>query len=250
VYLVALTSSAHAAPLTSWVQGAGTGSTQLNTNTPVLGNTAQAIYAVSSSAYTLAVGDSLKFSGDVTFVGVSAANTADQFRFGIYDSNGQSTSFGWLGYMASNSGTSGGPTYSRLWERDNPNTANFHQNGTGQATMDAFANASPSNTAFASGSYTFSLSYTRTASGLSITWNLIGTDLNYSVSSTFLDNTAQTFTFDRVGLAVLGLGTSQTNFSNLDLTYTPVAVPEPAIASLLFAGLLVFALRRRYSTQP
>jgi hypothetical protein len=250
VYLVALASLAHAAPLTSWTSSVGTGGSQLNTNSPVLvlTNGAQAIYAVSSTSYNLAVGDSIKLSGGVTFTGMNTTNTADQFRFGLYDSNGQTGTNGWLGYFASNAGPSGGDTSSRLWERVNPNAANFYQNGANQATMAAFVNASPSNTAFASGTYTFSLTYTRTASGMSIAWNLIGTDINYSLSRTFNDTTPQTFTFDRIGLATLGLGSStQANFSDLDLTYTPV--PEPAVASLLFAGLLVFALRRRRSPQ-
>lgn len=241
VYLVALASLAHAAPLTSLTASVGTGRSQLIL---VLSGDAQAIYAVSSTSYNLAVGDSIKLSGGVTFTGMNTTNTADRFRFGLYDSNGQTGSNGWLGYFASNAGPSGGGTSSHLWERVNPNAANFYQNGPNQATMAAFVNASPSNTAFASGTYTFSLSYTRTAIGLSIAWNLIGTDINYSLSRTSSDTTPQTFTFDRIGLATLGLGSStQANFSNLDLTYT--SVPEPAVATLL----LVFALRQRPSPQ-
>jgi len=242
--LVTFASVVHAAPLTSWTLF-GT-STQLDTASPTVGSGTQVIYASAPTSYTLSVGDSITLSGGVNFVDVSpTANTADQFRFGLYDSNGQSGTKNWLGYFASNAGTSGGPTYSRLWERDNPSTnANFYQGL--EATTIANANATPSNLAFASGNYTFSLTYTRTATGLDIAWTLIGTDVTYSVSKVFSDLTPQTFTFDRVGLAALTMGTSQVNYSNLDLTYT--AVPEPAVLSLLVAAGALILVRRRKIT--
>lgn len=239
--------SANAALLTSWTQYSGSVSSGLNTSSPVLGNGTtdsgdnQSIYAITPTSYTLSsVGDSLTLSGGVTFLNL-ATPQADQFRFGLYNVNGQSGGTGWLGYMASNSGTSGGPTYSRLWERNNPNTGSFGS-GTG-ATAVANVNATPGNTSFASGSYTFSLTLTRVATGLEVVWTLIGTNVNYTVSGTYLDTTPQTYTYNRVGFFTGGgLNADQVSFSNVDLT----VVPEPGVLGLVVAGLtFCFILRRR-----
>jgi hypothetical protein len=247
VSLLSFATSASAAPLTSWTQDAGSISSGLNTASPILGNgtsdsaDGQGIHAVSSSFSLNTVGDSISLYGGVAFAGL-ATPQADQFRFGLYNVNGQSSISGWLGYFASNSGTSGGPTYSRLWERNNPNSFSYGS-GSGATTISS-ANATPSNTAFASGSYTFSLTYTRVATGLQIDWTLLGTDVTYSVSGSFLDTTPQTYTFNRVGMFTGGgLNASQVSFSNISLDYTPV--PEPAVTGLLLGGSLLFVLRRR-----
>lgn len=249
--LLALPSIAHATAVTSWTQFSGSVSSGLNTSSPVLGNGTtdsgdnQSIYSIVSSPYTLTTtGDSLTFSGAVTFTNL-ATPQADQFKFGLYNTNSQPGATGWLGYMASNSGTSGGPTYSRLWERDNPNTGSFGS-GTG-ATVISNVNATPSNTAFASGSYTFSLTLARVATGLDITWTLTGTNVTYSVSKTFTDTTPQTYTFNSVGLFTGGgLNSDQVSFSNLDTAFTS-AVPEPATWGVITAcfALGAVCLRRR-----
>lgn len=249
--VLSLPSVAHATLITSWTQFSGSVSSGLGTSSPVLGNgttdsgDSQSIYSIAASPYTLGTtGDSLTFSGAVTFTNL-ATPQADQFKFGLYNTNGQSGATGWLGYMASNSGTSGGPTYSRLWERDNPNTGSFGS-GTGATTI-ANVTATPSNTAFATGSYTFSLTLTRVATGLDITWTLIGTNVTYSVSKTFTDTTPQTYTFNSVGLFTGGgLNSDQVSFSNLDLTFTS-AVPEPASWAVITAcfALGAVVLRRR-----
>lgn len=243
------TISANAALLTSWTQYSGSVSSGLNTSSPVLGNgttdsaDSQSIYAISPTSYTLSnVGESLTLSGSVTFLNL-ATPQADQFRFGLYNVNGQSGATGWLGYMASNSGTSAGPTYSRLWERNNPNTGSFGS-GTG-ATAIANVNATQGNTSFASGTYTFSLTVTRVATGLEVGWTLIGTNVASTVSGTFLDTTPQTYTFNRVGFFTGGgLNADQVSFSNVDLTI----VPEPGALGLVVGGLafcLIFRRRRQ-----
>lgn len=237
--------SADAALLTSWTQYSGTISSGLNTASPVLGNGTtdsgdnQSIYAVAPTYTLSSVGDSLTLSGGVTFVNL-ATPQADQFRFGLYNVNGQSGGTGWLGYMASNSGTSAGPTYSRLWERNNPNTGSFGS-GTG-ATAVANVNATPGNTSFASGAYTFSLTLTRVATGLQVGWTLIGTNVSYTVSGSYLDTTPQTYTYDRVGFFTGGgLNSDQVSFSNVDLT----VVPEPGVLGLVAAGLTFCLILRR-----
>ncbi|MFA6959400.1 MAG: PEP-CTERM sorting domain-containing protein [Opitutaceae bacterium] len=251
--VLSLPSVTRAELVSSWTQYSGSISSGLNTASPVLGNgtsgsesaDSQTIYASTATSHTLSsVGDSISLSGGVTFTGLNTPD-ADQFRFGLYDVNGQSGATGWLGYFASNSGASAGPTYSRLWERANPNTGSFGS-GTG-ATAIANVNASPSNTSFVSGDYTFSLTITRVSTGLSLAWTLIGTDVSYSVSGTFTDTTPLTYTFNRVGFFAGGsLDADQVGFSNVDVTFTS-AVPEPASWGTL-AACFAFAavcMRRR-----
>ena len=251
----AFATSGHAALLDSWTQFSGSISSGLNTSAPVLGNgsadsaDSQTIYAASASSHTLAAtGDKVTLSGSVTFAGLSTPQ-ADQFRIGIYDVNGQSGVTGWLGYFATNTGapTGGtGPSASRLWERSSPNAGSFGS-GTGAISV-ATANATPSNGAFASGTYTFSVSATRTATGLDLAWSFVSAGLGYSVSGTYSDATPQSYVFNRVGIFTGGsLNAAQASFADVDLSFTPAAVPEPASAAALagLAGLALVAGRRR-----
>jgi hypothetical protein len=250
-----LATSAQAALVTSWSHYTGSTSSNLGTASPIIGNgTAgstdnQTLYAVIGTNYTLADGDSLKFSGSVNFEGL-ATPQADQFRFGVYDVNGQAGATGWLGYFASNTGTSVGPTNSRLWERNDPNTGSFGS-GTGAtqlATTNATVNGVTNNTGFASGTYNLSLTYTRVGNDLKVDWSITGTiassGLPYVANGTFTDTTPETYVFNRVGLFFgAEVNGERASFSNLDLTYT--AVPEPAGITLLLGGLALVAIRRR-----
>lgn len=234
-----LAAPAHAAPVTTWTQYSGSISSGLDTSSPVLGNgtadsaDSQSIYATVNTITLASTGDSLTLSAGVNLSGLVTPQ-ADQFRFGLYNVNGQSGATGWLGYFASNSGTSAGPTYSRLWERDNPNTGSFGS-GTGATTI-ANVTASPSNTSFVSGNYTFSLTLTRVATGLQIDWTLIGTNVSYTASGSYLDTTPQTYAYNRVGIFTGGgLNAAQASFSNVSVT----AVPEPATLGMAVLGLLV-----------
>ncbi len=252
-FLAALSvcASAQAATLQNWTQSAGTNGTNLNTSSPILGNGSagsgsnQQMWAAAPSVYTLgAVGDMLVFSGAVNF-NLSAAAGSDQFRFGLYDTNGSAGTTGWLGYFASNSGSGANPN-GRLWERDAGNTTAYGSNAVGSATQRQAIAGIPSNT-FAAGTYNFSLSATRTETGLSVAWSIIGTGATtYSLSGTYLDTTPLTFDFNRVGIFTGGgLNANQASFSNMDLTYT-AAIPEPhSLALLAGSGLILGAFRRR-----
>ncbi|EIQ01209.1 PEP-CTERM putative exosortase interaction domain-containing protein [Opitutaceae bacterium TAV1] len=253
--LATLPSTAHAVPVSSWTQYSGSISSDLDTASPILGNgttesaDGQTIYAATPTWILGAVGDSITLSGAVTFTGL-ASPQADQFRFGLYDVNNQSGATGWLGYFATNSGGGGNPN-SRLWERDPGNTTSFGSNGTGSATQRASVSASPANNAFASGAYTFSLTITRSDSGLDLAWSITGTNVTYTVSGTYADTTPQTYTFDRVGFFTGGgLNADQVSFSNIDVTYTS-AVPEPSTWAMLAALIVLVSacLLRRHSSR-
>jgi hypothetical protein len=248
-------STARATLVTTWTQNAGSNGSNLNTASPVLGTGAtdsgdnQQINAATASSYTLSsVGDSVSLTGGVAFTGL-ATPQADQFRFGLYDVNGQSGTTGWLGYFATNAGNpSGGtgPTVSNLWERSNPNSGSFGS-GTGAVSISSVG-ATPSGSAFVSGNYTFSLTITRVSTGLELGWSMTGTDVTYSFSKTIIDTTPQTYTFNRVGIFTGGgLNADQLSFSNIDVTYAS-AVPEPASwAGIAAAVALAAACMRRRS---
>ncbi|MFH1497134.1 MAG: PEP-CTERM sorting domain-containing protein [Verrucomicrobiota bacterium] len=258
--LFALSSHAYADSVTSWTKTAGgTTIAGLNSASPIFGDgtagsgNGYQINAALPSVYTLAtVGDSLAFSGSVTLDLGAAGAGSDQFRFGLFDTNGSGDVNGWLGYFATNSGSGGNPN-GRLWERKIDNTAAYFNNGVTGADERQFSAGVPASTSttstFLSGTYDFSLALTRTADGLSVAWSIIGTDgTNYTISGVYADATALTYDFDRVGFMTGGgLNADQVTFSNVDLTYTS-AIPEPASTAVLLAsvaGLATLSSRRR-----
>jgi len=244
--LVQLPITVEAAALTSWTQTNGTNSSNLNTSSPILGNgssgsaNSQAIYA-SFTSFTLAnAGDAVTFSGSVSFTNLATPGT-DQFRLGIYNVNGKTNEQGWLGYLGSNSGNSA-PQSGRLWERNNPNTYSY--GSASGATQVASANAAPSNTSFVTGTYSFSLTATRTAADyLQVNFSLTGTNVTYALSISYLDTTPQTFVFNRVGIFTGSLlNADQASFSNLSVS----TVPEPATLGLsALAAIVLLKIRRR-----
>lgn len=256
---LSFSSVASAAPVTMWTKTAGgTVISGLDTASPVFGNGSAGsgngyqLNAALPSVYTLGVvGDSIIFSGSASF-NLSAGAGSDQFRFGLFDTNGSANNNGWLGYFASNSGSGGNPN-GRLWERKaSTTTAYFNNDVTLSADeRQAFA-GSPASTSgastFLAGDYNFSIAATRTETGLSVVWSIVGTgSTNYSISGTYSDTSANTYAFDRVGLMTGGgLNADQVSFSGLDVTFI-AAVPEPATWATL-AAAIVFAfacLRRR-----
>ncbi len=260
VGLLVLSASAYADPVTSWTETTGgTIITGLDSASPVFGDgtagsgNGYQINATLPSTYTLGtVGDSLVFSGSVTMDLGTAGAGSDQFRFGLFDTNGSGDVNGWLGYFATNSGTGGNPN-GRLWERKADNTAAYFNNGVTGADERQFSAGVPASTdstsTFLSGTYDFSLALTRTADGLSVAWSIVGTGgTNYTISGVYADATALTYDFDRVGFMTGGgLNADQVTFSNVDLTYTS-AIPEPASAAVLLAsvaGLVTLSSRRR-----
>ncbi|WP_043589167.1 PEP-CTERM sorting domain-containing protein [Geminisphaera colitermitum] len=256
--LAALSSTTHATPVSSWTKSAGsTAITGLDTANPVFGNgTANSangyqIYATLPETYTLsAVGDTLTFSGSVALT-IAGDSGADQFRFGLFNTHSSSTTNGWLGYFATNSGTGANPN-GRLWERTATNTTAYFNNGAGMADeRQAFAGTPAGK--FGSGNYTFSFALERIETGLSVTWSITGTgSTTYSIGGTYKDATPLTWSFDRVGLmSGGGLNASLASFSGINATYTPATpVPEPAtwasLAALLTLGI-AFIARRQFS---
>jgi hypothetical protein len=238
-------SSAITTDVVGWLSGAGNGPlTQTTTNDPIVGDGStdsaddEAIYAsISGQVPTLTqIGDRVTLSGSVTLEGSSSSD--EQFRWGLYDVNGSSTVSGWQGYFAVNGITSTG---SNLRERNQPNGATFWTSSS--ATL--LATTAAAGTSFSAATYAFTLSIARTTGDrLQIDWSLVRTSGTgaYNVSSSFLDTTPSTFSFNRVGFHLGGsLNADRATFQDITVTY----IPEPSTAGLGIVGIASLALRRR-----
>lgn len=226
--------TALAAPVAGWIERVGdTPVSGLNTASPILGNNTassadnMSIYASIPTATLTNVGDKVTLSGSVTLTGIVGGH--NQFRWGLYDLNGSVNDVGWLGYIGnaghSNSGAS-------LFERANPNTV-WYMSSTGGANV-ALATAPAPGTALTDGTYAFSLTLERTASGVRIAQSIIrSSDSQQFALISVEDTTPQTTTFNRVGF-LMGdaLDVDQAQFSNIDVTYLPV-VPDTTPPSLV-----------------
>lgn len=227
--------------ITNWTSVQGNTS-NLNTANPIFGTgtansvTGSEVYA-NIGSHSLAIGDTLTFSGSVTMTGnQSSAN--NQFRIGLMYSNGSVNDTGMLGYWFGNSEAS---TVGTLRERNSPATA-VDMMSTADTSAPSFATAGAVN--FISiGTYAFSLSYQRaSATSLAITWTLSNGG-TYVLSKTFTDTTVVSgFTFDTVALFA---GTvNATKYSYADVSYT--VVPEPQTWGMLgFAGFAFVVIGRK-----
>ena len=183
--------------------------------------------------------DMILMEGDVTLTGISTGNTVNQFDFGLFNSNGNTDTSGWLGYAVEESDSTRSGT---LRVRSAGNNADyFSTSGTSQRGTYRAAN----NANFLSGTYHFSLQLTRLANNsLGISFSLTSTS-GYAMTGTYTDTSVQTFSYDRVGFTVgNSLNADQVTLSGVTVNYIP-AVPEPGCATLLALGALGLGLRRR-----
>ncbi len=235
-----------ATTVTDWRRDTGSAATSgLTTAAPSIGNgtTTSANATLLSSAIesvTLKnIGDSLTFSGTVTFEGLGGTLQYG-FRWGLFNTNASANVNGWLGYYAEN-GSNDKP--SRLWERTSANTkswwsSNEATNIKGVAVTD--------NATLVDGSYSFNIRYELTAANtITISWSLVETSspANYSVSGSFSDDSPDTLTFNRVGIGNAGFDASKISFANLQANYV-AAVPEPSSLAWI-CGLAALAMTAR-----
>ncbi|RRK01488.1 hypothetical protein Ga0100231_001435 [Opitutaceae bacterium TAV4] len=245
-------SALSAANVTDWRKDNGATLTDAATNAPVLGTGAAAsanatLISASISPVTLAnIGDSLTFSGTVTFEGLGG-QLQYGFRWGLFNTGGSANANGWLGYWAENGSNtaSDGVKPSRLWERAASNTGSWWSSSSGAATQ--IKGVNPDNSAyFVDGSYSFNIRYELTAANtITISWSLVETSTatKHSVSGSFEDNSPQTLTFNRVGIGNAGFNASKISFANLQANYV-AAVPEPSSVAWI-SGLLALIVTAR-----
>lgn len=201
-----------------FTQGSGVLETSNRAN-PVIGDgkpngaSDKAIAAAFTGATLRKVGDSITLSGTVSFTG--AVPSDNEFRFGLFDVNAQQGNEGWLGYYV---GNSTGEQKGQLSKRNNRNTkAAVKLDGSSVLSTPLASNNAVFNT---TGSYKFSLTYTRQADhSLQITFSLTSGE-NYNMSGVFIDATPLTYTFNRVSfLSGAALSADQVSFSGVEVTY-------------------------------
>jgi hypothetical protein len=268
-FFLAATISAQAAltiDSASWTNALGTAANSGLSATGITwgNNTANnadnsAIYAIidgdtgtaGNQNFTLGLGETLTFAGTAELKSVTGTDGTIQFRFGLFDVNGQSDVNGWLGYFAANttiSTQSGGGVYERILN----NTNAYYSSLSGNAVLASGAAATPvAGARLTNDTYSMSLSFTRaTATSLSISSSMIRTTggNNYVSVDNYIDNSVNSFTFNRLGfLAGSGLDADQIILSNLSLTVIPEPSSFAALAGLGAIGLV--ASRRRRSVR-
>jgi hypothetical protein len=267
-------SLAHAAPVTDWHTFRATTATTISgetTEDPIVGTTAAtATNAVVLGYFTPArslttVGDKLTLTFTVGFNDASGvvATTPDQFRFALFDSNGET-----LVTTVNNTGASAGTTDTDTYRGY---ALGVKSGATGQqGSIRKRPGTGTEPNVFVGTSYDGT--FTTTAGGTSVTYagqvNGTGTLVPYvgvltlelmagglQVSGSFtgnggansfskLDTTPITTNFNTVGfLNGNSLSADQLLFQDVDVTFTPA--PEPAAAALTGVGMMTFAARRR-----
>lgn len=194
-------------------------------------------------------GDIVQLTGQVTLSPPGANIGNQQFRIGLWDTNGANTGSlsagvwnsantnGWLGYMLQ-VGISGQPD--SLKGRTDPNTAAWLSNTGTYIVNNTNVTDSP-----AAGIYNFTMTLTRnTVSEVSIAYTLAGGNSINRVSGLLTDTNAPAAavtTIDAVGF-LLNSNTGAGSFTNLQVS----AVPEPgSVALLVAAGIACVAARSR-----
>ena len=235
---VALTSLAHAGPVTNWTERQGLAPvSNMNTASPTVGNgtaesaDARSIYASMPPLSLANTGDKLTLSGSATLTGINTSGThANQFRFGLFYESGTDT-LGWLGYVGANGSSSSG---ANLQERNSPNTG-WYFDSTGATTL---VTAAAPGTLLTNATYNFMLSLERTSEGLRINSSIIRSDGQQFGLTSFLDPTPQTYHFNRVAFLMGGdMNADQVQFTNIDVTFVPATTPPSASIGARVIGI-------------
>jgi len=232
-------SPAHAAvlPVTSWADDIGGGN---GTNDPLINSASvNARIAGSFAAQTLGtVGDTISVTGSFVLTGTPNVNQpTGVFRWGLYDNNGEPFNNGWQGYLAE-SDSSNAVAGSDFWRKTNLGSNYTTPGGTDFLLADVEQTTGGLS---AGTSYSFELTATRLAGNqLQLGWVL-----SNGFSSSVVDVSPSTFSFNRVGLFVGQQLNSVAQFT--DVNITTQIVPEPGTLALFGFGAVgvAVAYRRR-----
>jgi Dockerin type I domain len=231
IVLIGLQSSAsYATPVTGWqvdplASNTTPGLTGANTNSPVWGSGADGSTnnsAIFASFPTISItGDrTLTLSATVELVGSDA--THEQFRFGLLNSNGSSTTSGWLGFLGMNgTGTQAGDLSAK-----NPLGENFAASswasilGNPPRAVSLGTAIDPEQDPFFAGTYNVRLSIRRAGDNLILGGAISGTTYSQVWESLAeVDPARLTFDFNRVGFfAGAALAAEQINITNVDVS--------------------------------
>jgi hypothetical protein len=233
--------AASAATLSSWT--ATKTITNATTASPTLGDGtnggASAIMYASFPTITLTnIGDALTLSGSFTIIG-GVLGQEQAIRFGLFDNNGSTTAMNWRGYLGTN--RTAANNASSIFERANQTSGDFLGTTSGGAFL-ASTTGSSTGTPPVSGTFSFSETITKTATGVTMSFSL--SELGgFSWTATNTDTTPNggvSIEYDRVGIGFSGTySADQAVFSNITV------VPEPSAALLGGLGMLALLRRRR-----
>jgi hypothetical protein len=206
------------------------------------------------------VGDQMVVRWVFTPTGVTATSTGNQdMRLAIVDSStrlttdatpANATYTGYGAFFNMRAGTLGNASPFRVmeWVGGANNLLSTGAAWAQDATATAVVGTTPG---YTSGTqYTFSMSFTKTASGVDIVQTMSGAGLNGSgtLSVSHSDASPQALTFDTFALRPQTPELTATSFDTtlFQVTFTPGVVPEPASAALAsLGGLAALAFRRR-----
>jgi hypothetical protein len=207
------------------------------TNNPIVGDAVDDPSASSDAAknaevyspfpdVTLAqAGDTITFTGSVLLQGtVNSAATSGtprtQFRFGLFQDNGDANNNGWVGYLMTNSHGNGTPNGS-LSRKPSGNTSTFLSTNGATTVLSTPGNG----TVFNDDTYALSLSIQRLATGdLQLSSSITGTaatNFTESFSGTDPAATVPSYAFNRLGfLTGSNLGADRAAYTSLTVTTT------------------------------
>jgi hypothetical protein len=251
--------ASRASPVTNWIidhsappAGQTLVTSGLNTSSPILGTTdptrpdnadATDFHAAFPEVRLPIDGDFVLLTGRVTLSGIDSSER--NFRFGLFDQDGNPGTTGWLGYFVGNSGAT---SYGEIRQRDAGNS-DLHVSVTGSTEITRTTSPGNSSTgdAFIDDSYYFQLQLTRDGSNYDITSVLSqfeGTAFNDVMRvNDQVPAATDAFRFNNVAFLLGdGLNTDRAAFSNIDVVFFPA--PEPSAIALLAVGNLLLAGRR------
>jgi hypothetical protein len=248
-----------ASPVTNWIidhsappAGQTLVTSGLNTSSPVLGTTdptrpdnadATDFHAAFPEIRLPLDGDFILLTGRVTLSGIDSSER--NFRFGLFDQDGNSDTTGWLGYFVGNSGAT---SYGEIRQRDAGNT-DLHVSlaGSTEITRTTSPGNSSTGAPFVDHSYYFELQLTHDGGGYDVSSLLFQTDGTAFADAMRVNNqvaaATDAFRFNNVAFLLGdGINTDRAAFSNIDVLFIPA--PEPSSIALLAVGNLPLAGHR------
>lgn len=247
-----------------WTNAAGQGNGPIhdaNTNHPIVGDAVEDPGASSNAAdgemfdspfpsKTLSdSGDKLIFTGTVALTGTvnspaTSGTPRTQFRFGLFDDDGDGDDLEWVGYLMTNRHGNLGTPSGTLGRKNVGNTNVYLSTTAGTTNLTSVQGDGTAASLFNDDTYSMMMTIERSGNDLLISATLTGSNgFTQSLSATDTNAaTLGTYTFDHVGFLLGGnLDTDRAAFSDLQI----FSIPEPASGLLAVVSLVAAGFLRR-----